>query len=269
MRHKTNVNSSGGGGGGSIGVDLTVLWFYGVRPWPVAPSPPPSSSPGTHGAEKSPRARLGVGGMRDGQIAVGPLAPRSHAFLTAPLAPPRSLLSRASLSPPRSLDLSLSHSLFLAPPFPRTDTRSLYTSTRTTLHLIPLPSLSLVYIYIYVHMTQIHATNEDFVSFSSSFPAYPFFFCFFFSFSDSILSPARAHTRIREPLLSSFSRPFSLRPPVPRVSLDAREYMYVRACVRNIYARAHDRRHSLSASISLSLSFFADPYSRARPNPLR
>lgn len=52
------------------------------------------------GAEKSRRTRLGVGGMRDGQIAVGPLAPRSHAFLTPSLVPPSSLLLFLSLPLP-------------------------------------------------------------------------------------------------------------------------------------------------------------------------
>lgn len=103
-RHKTNVNSSGGGS--SIGVDLTILWFYGVRPWPVAPSPP-SSSPGTHGAEKSPRARLGVGGMRDGKSRSARLRlVPMHSLL--PLSPLRALSRPGPPSlPPRSLDLSL------------------------------------------------------------------------------------------------------------------------------------------------------------------
>lgn len=33
-RPRLGYYSSGGGGG--VGVDLTVLWFYGVSPWPVA-----------------------------------------------------------------------------------------------------------------------------------------------------------------------------------------------------------------------------------------
>jgi len=35
-RDRDEYYSSGG-----VGVDLTVLWFYGVSPWPVALFPPP------------------------------------------------------------------------------------------------------------------------------------------------------------------------------------------------------------------------------------
>lgn len=59
------------------------------------------------------RTRLGVGGMRDGQIAVGPLAPRSHAFLTPSPVPPSSLFF--------SSPLSLPFFLFLAPYFSPTN----------------------------------------------------------------------------------------------------------------------------------------------------
>lgn len=153
------------GGGGGVGVDLTVLWFYGVSPWPVALSP---LLPRNSRSWKSRRARLGVGGMRDGQIAVGPLAPRSHAFLPAPLALlrvfsslglplpfslflsvstslPPPLLSSPPLPPPLPslpfLAIRLSRSLLLALSLSRADT-PLRTSTRSTFHLVPLLSLS-------------------------------------------------------------------------------------------------------------------------------
>lgn len=46
--------------------------------------------------------------MRDGQIAVGPLAPRSHAFLTPSLVSPRSLIFAPPSSSPLALSLLLS-----------------------------------------------------------------------------------------------------------------------------------------------------------------
>lgn len=157
-RHKTNVSSSGGG---SIGVDLTVLWFYGVRPWPVAPSPlplPPELTELRRARELAlALVECGTGKSRSARLRLVPM----HSLL--PLSPLRPLslvpgLRSISLflfhSSSLSLSICLSYSLFLAPSSSHTDTpRSLCTSTRARRfsHLIPLLSPSpLVYIYIYI-----------------------------------------------------------------------------------------------------------------------
>lgn len=140
---------------GGVGVDLTVLWFYGVSPWPVALSPLPCPSLGAHEAERAGELALalvecGTGKSRSARLRLVPM----HSFL--PLLPSSafsrplvslsflSLFLSVSSSPPPSvpfLSIRLSRSLFLVLSLSRTDT-SLRTSTHSTFHLVPLLALS-------------------------------------------------------------------------------------------------------------------------------
>lgn len=251
--HKTNVNSSGGG---SIGVDLTVLWFYGVRPWPVAPSPPPFLFPRNSRSweepESSPWRWWNAGRANRGRPACAsfpciPYCPSRPTALSLVPSLPLSLFHSSSLS--RFVSLILFFSLLRS----LTRIRRAHSSPLRARRFISfLSSLSSFSIHVYIW--HIYTTNEDFVSFSSSFPARLFFFHF-----QIPLCVSRAGTREFAGLSSLLSpSPF---PSVPRfpVSTFTHVCMYVRT-------RAHDRRHSLSETLPIYL-FFADLYSRARSNP--
>lgn len=167
-----------------------------------------AGGPGTLGAEKSRRARLGVGGMRDGQIAVGPLGPRSHAFLTAPLAPPRSLVPSLPhlpslylslfLSPPSPpLSLSRSVSLTFCPPcsckIPSHEHAALAPRLYALgIHLVPLLSLPRLVYVLHIRMTHIYHKRKFLLSFSLSLAL------FFFLFQIPFCAVSRTGTRTHE-----------------------------------------------------------------------
>lgn len=152
--------------------------------WPPPSSLlPPSSSPRNSRSweepESSPWRWWNAGRANRGRPACAsfPCIPYFPSRPSAPLSLssqglPLSLFHSSSLS-------RFSYSLFLAPTFSHTDTpRSLFTSTRSTLHLIPLSLSPLSSFSIRIYIWHIYNTNEDFVSFSSSFPARSFFFHF-------------------------------------------------------------------------------------------
>lgn len=223
MRHKTNVNSSGGG---SIGVDLTVLWFYGVRPWPVAPSPlplPPELTELRRARELAlALVECGTGKSRSARLRLVPM----HSLL--PLSPLRALPRPGPPSLLLALSICLSYSLFLAPSFPHTDTpRLLYTSTRSTLHLIPLPSFFSIYIYICTYDTNTRYIRRFRLLFLF-LSRLPFFFIFRFH----PVSRAGAHANSRASPLFFLPHLF---PPSPRFPVSTLTHVsictYVRAYV--------------------------------------
>lgn len=209
--------------------------------------------------------------MRDGQIAVGPLAPRSHAFLPAPLALLRVL---SSLGLPLPFSLFLSRSLVPSSSFPVLSiclSWSFFLAPFALLHRHIAPHLyaldvsshsspaSLILVYTHVRMTHMRHKRRFrlftlllSLSFSSSpsIPLVPF------SFSDSSLSRTGAHANSRIfPFLSLSPRhPPPL--PAPRYSVSlAYARVHIHMCT---HARARDRR---GYPLRILLSF-----SRARPN---
>lgn len=270
MRDRDGYYSGGGGGG--VGVDLTVLWFYGVSPWPVAlsrPLSPPAPLELTElkEPESSPWRWWNAGRANRGR-------PACASFPCIPSCPfrppPRSLVPWSPL--PFSLFLSVSSS-----PSPLSSLPLLTICLSSSLLLAPFAlshrhiaphlyafdvssrSSPVSFILAYTRMTHVHHKRRFRLfaralpppppppspSPSPSIPLVPFFFLF-----QILMSPARAHTRIR----GSF--PFFLFFRAIPVSLAyARVHIYM--CT---HVRARDRCDTLSVSSSLSRA-------RARPKP--
>lgn len=184
-RSKSRVKTDGGGSNSNrVGVDLTVLWFYGVRPWPVAPG---LSELRRAGELALALVECGTGKSRSARLRLVPM----HSLL--PLSPHRVLWSRVS-SPPFSLSVSLSFSrlllhsshsldpsllhfvLFAPAKFPHTNTLRLLRVSLRARHSSrssPVsPSLSIHITY----MTHIYRKQKFLLSFSLS----PCFFFFLF-----------------------------------------------------------------------------------------
>lgn len=246
-----------GSNSNSVGVDLTVLWFYGVRPWPVAPG---LSELRRAGELALALVECGTGKSRSARLRLVPM----HSLL--PLSPHRVLWSRVSLtsplpiclsfflpapSPPLSLTWSVS--LTFCPPrsrkIPSHEHAALAPrlSTRSAFHLVPLLSLPRLVYVLHIRMTHIYHKERRFLLSFSLSPC-----SFFLSFSDSFLCLPRWHTREFAGLSLSFS------PSTPLLSASQFSISLVHVCA---YTFAHN------PSFSFSKSLREHPYAFLRTEP--
>lgn len=214
--------------------------------WPPPPLPLPPELTELRRARELALALVecGTGKSRSARLRLVPM----HSLL--PLSPLRALSRPGPPSlPPRSLDLSLlfSFSRSLVPSHGYAALAlHLYALDASSYSSLPPSSFSIYIWHKYTLQTKI----------SSPFPL-PFPLALFFHFQiPSCLPRGRTREFAR---LSSLLSPSHLFPPSRRL----RTWVYVRTCT---LARTIDV--ILYPPLSLSFSFFfADPYSRARPNP--